>query len=134
MISKSQYGDVSVLDTRTFVEAMTVGQEISVQLEKGKTLFIKLKHISNTNDMGTRDVTFDLHGLMRTIKVRDKKAGNAAKARHYIDWVIGHALPSGVLSEQVNPNDGAPVSVTPLVWSHAELINTILDISVTPDT
>lgn len=51
------------------------------------------------------------------------------EARQIVDWVIGHALPSGVLSEQINPSSGQPVSVTPLVWSHAELINTILDLS-----
>lgn len=51
------------------------------------------------------------------------------KAESLLDWTLDHALPSGVLSEQVNPNDGSPVSVTPLVWSHAELVNTILDMT-----
>ncbi len=51
----------------------------------------------------------------------------ADKAKALLDWTNQHALPSGVLSEQINPNDGAPLSVTPLVWSHAELINTLLD-------
>ncbi len=51
------------------------------------------------------------------------------RARHYVDWTISHALPSGMLSEQVDPNTGFVVSVTPLVWSHAELLNTILDMN-----
>jgi GH15 family glucan-1,4-alpha-glucosidase len=51
------------------------------------------------------------------------------KARHYVDWSISHALPSGMLSEQVNPDTGFVVSITPLVWSHAELVNTILDLT-----
>lgn len=51
------------------------------------------------------------------------------RARHYVDWTIQHALHSGTLSEQVNPNDGTPVGVNPLVWSHAELVNTILDLN-----
>jgi glucoamylase len=46
-----------------------------------------------------------------------------------VEWTLTHTLPSGVLSEQVNPQDGSPVSVTPLVWSHAELVNTILDLA-----
>ena len=50
------------------------------------------------------------------------------RARHYISWTLSHALQSGVLSEQVNPSTGEAVSVTPLIWSHAELINTILDL------
>jgi GH15 family glucan-1,4-alpha-glucosidase len=49
------------------------------------------------------------------------------RARHYLAWVLQHAYPSGVLPEQINPNDGSPLSVAPLVWSHAEFINTVLD-------
>jgi GH15 family glucan-1,4-alpha-glucosidase len=51
------------------------------------------------------------------------------KARHYVDWSLSHALPSGMLSEQVDPQTGFVVSITPLVWSHAELVNTILDLT-----
>jgi len=51
------------------------------------------------------------------------------RARQLVDWTISHALPSGMLSEQLNPTTGTTLSVTPLVWSHAELVNTILDIS-----
>jgi GH15 family glucan-1,4-alpha-glucosidase len=51
------------------------------------------------------------------------------RARHYIDWVMEHTSSSGTLSEQVNPSDGAHIGVSPLVWSHAELVNTILDMS-----
>jgi GH15 family glucan-1,4-alpha-glucosidase len=51
------------------------------------------------------------------------------RAKHYVDWSISHALPSGALSEQVNPDTGYVLSITPLVWSHAELINTILDVT-----
>lgn len=49
------------------------------------------------------------------------------QAKVLIDWTRKHALSSGVLSEQVDPSDGTPKSVTPLVWSHAELINTLID-------
>lgn len=50
-------------------------------------------------------------------------------ALRYIDWTVRLALPSGMLSEQINSDTGEPVSVAPLVWSHAEFINTILDLS-----
>lgn len=53
--------------------------------------------------------------------------GENERAKKYIDWSLAHTLPSGVLSEQVTPKDGHIVGVTPLVWSHAELINAILD-------
>lgn len=56
------------------------------------------------------------------------KIGQLDKTRHYLDWAMKLALPSGVLSEQVDPVSGAPLSVTPLVWSHAELVNTVIDL------
>ena len=49
-------------------------------------------------------------------------------AETLIDWTLSKALPSGVLSEQIDPTSGTPVSVTPLVWSHAETINSLLDL------
>ncbi len=56
------------------------------------------------------------------------RTGEVQKARDVLQWTMNHALPSGALSEQINPTTGAPVSVTPLVWSHAEFVNTVLDL------
>ncbi|HEX6819023.1 MAG TPA: glycoside hydrolase family 15 protein, partial [Ktedonobacterales bacterium] len=42
-----------------------------------------------------------------------------------LEWVRQHALPSGVLAEQVNPYTGEPLSVSPLTWSHAEFAGAI---------
>ncbi|EJL42448.1 glucan 1,3-alpha-glucosidase [Brevibacillus agri] len=41
-------------------------------------------------------------------------------------WVVRHSLQSGVLSEQLDPYSGAPVSVAPLTWSHATFVATVL--------
>ncbi len=46
-------------------------------------------------------------------------------ARDIINWVVAHQIPGGLLSEQLDPNTGAPLSVSPLIWSHAELIATV---------
>lgn len=53
------------------------------------------------------------------------------KAKAMVDWTISHSLESGILSEQVHPKTGYAIGVAPLIWSHAELINTVLDISGT---
>jgi oligosaccharide amylase len=47
-------------------------------------------------------------------------------AKSIFDWVISHTYPSGVLAEQLNPYTGYSLSATPLVWSHAVYIETIL--------
>jgi hypothetical protein len=43
-----------------------------------------------------------------------------------LEWVADHALQSGVLAEQVNPYTNKPLSVSPLTWSHATLVNTVV--------
>lgn len=42
-------------------------------------------------------------------------------------WAMGHAAPSGVLPEQLHPETGEHLSVSPLTWSHAEFLKTCLD-------
>jgi GH15 family glucan-1,4-alpha-glucosidase len=44
-----------------------------------------------------------------------------------LEWVAEHALPSGVLAEQVHPYTNEPLSVSPLTWSHGTLVVAVLD-------
>ncbi|HYP25918.1 MAG TPA: glycoside hydrolase family 15 protein [Blastocatellia bacterium] len=44
-----------------------------------------------------------------------------------IRWAIEHGLPSGVLAEQVHPFTGEPLSVSPLTWSHAQLVTAVME-------
>ena len=53
------------------------------------------------------------------------------QAKQLVDWVIKRAGPSGMLSEQIDPQTGRPLSVSPLVWSHAELMVTLLKLAST---
>lgn len=59
-------------------------------------------------------------------------AGRTDDARGLLQWALDRELESGILSEQFDPENGAPLSVTPLVWSHAELVNTLLDLAPKP--
>jgi oligosaccharide amylase len=47
-------------------------------------------------------------------------------AQEVFDWVCRYMYPSGVLAEQLNPYTGKSLSATPLVWSHAVYVKTIL--------
>lgn len=53
--------------------------------------------------------------------------GKRTEAMNVLTWVADQALPSGVFSEQIDPVTGQPLSVAPLVWSHAEYVATLLD-------
>ncbi|MEW6571315.1 MAG: glycoside hydrolase family 15 protein [Nitrospirota bacterium] len=49
------------------------------------------------------------------------------KAIPILEWVTARALPSGILAEQVHPYSNQPLSVSPLTWSHASFVATVLE-------
>lgn len=51
------------------------------------------------------------------------------EAQALLDWAQGRTYPSGIMSEQFDPETGFSIGVAPLVWSHAEYINTALDLA-----
>src|SRR5690625_6810412 len=66
------YADVSVLDTPTYFYGMRLGEEIEVEIEQGKTLFIKLVSISEPRSDGTRVIYFEMNGQSREIIIKDR--------------------------------------------------------------
>lgn len=44
-----------------------------------------------------------------------------------LQWTTKRALPSGILAEQINPETGEPVSVSPLTWSHSTFVATVMN-------
>lgn len=79
---RSHNADVSVLPTPVFFYGMNQNDEISVDLEKGKTLVIRYLTTSEAGDEeGNRTVFFELNGQPRTVKVADKTLAASGKAK-----------------------------------------------------
>lgn len=53
------------------------------------------------------------------------QAADLDRALVLLEWVAARALPSGVMAEQVHPETGAPLSVSPLTWSHAAFVTAV---------
>jgi len=67
---KRAHGDVSVLPTDVFFEGLKDGQEISVSIDKGKTLVIRLVGRSEIEDEGISKLFFELNGQPRMVRVQ----------------------------------------------------------------
>lgn len=72
---RSHYGDVSVLPTPTFFYGLQGGEEISVELERGKNLIISEQGMASPDGAGVAKVFFELNGQSRVVRV--PKAGLA---------------------------------------------------------
>ncbi|MDD3897194.1 MAG: glycoside hydrolase family 15 protein [Candidatus Peribacteraceae bacterium] len=55
-----------------------------------------------------------------------KELRDLESAREKLNWVKRYASGTGLLAEQLNPLTGAPLSVSPLTWSHATYVETVL--------
>ena len=70
--SRAAFGNATVLPTPVFFYGMTPGQEVNIELERGKTLIVQLVTVSEAHDDGTRTVFFELNGQPRSVRVPDR--------------------------------------------------------------
>jgi len=66
------YGDPAILPTPVFFYGMEPGQEITIDLERGKTLIVRYVAMSEPHEDGTRTVFFELNGQPRSVRVDDR--------------------------------------------------------------
>ena len=66
-----EYANVSGLPTTAFFYGLSIGEEISVEIDHGKILFIKLIGIGEGNDEGYRNVFYELNGMPRESQILD---------------------------------------------------------------
>ena len=94
--ARRKYSDVSVLPTPVYFYGMEPGEEVAVDIDRGRTLFIRYLACSDTDRKGERTVFFELNGQPRTVRVVDRSAA-----------VAGLELPK---AEEGNPGHvGAPM-------------------------
>ncbi|MGJ8564844.1 MAG: pyruvate carboxylase [Alphaproteobacteria bacterium] len=141
---RRDYGPVWALPTPIFFYGMDIGESISVDIDKGKTLEILLVAVSETGEDGDVKVFFELNGQPRTIKVPNRKAQSLVQKRKQADpgnpLHIGSPMPGliGTVSVQV----GDVVEVGDLLLSieamkmetsiHADHAGTVKTIHVQP--
>ncbi|HET8855716.1 MAG TPA: pyruvate carboxylase, partial [Salinimicrobium sp.] len=68
----STYGKILNIPTKNFFYGMDPGEEIIVELDRGKTLLIELVSIGEANDDGMVPVFFKVNGQTRNIEVKDQ--------------------------------------------------------------
>ena len=71
---RQQYSDTSFLPTPVFFYGLDVGDEVSIDIQAGKTLIIKLNAIGRVHENGTRNIYFELNGEPRQVTVKDLSA------------------------------------------------------------
>jgi len=102
------YSDVGVLPTAAFFYGLKSGEEITVEIEQGKTLIVKFLTFSDPHPDGTRTLFFELNGQPREVNVRDRALRVVERAHPKADPADAGQVPAptaGVISGiAVQPN------------------------------
>lgn len=97
---RAEYGDVSTIDTLTFFYGITPDEEVSVEIEPGKSLIIKLLSIGELQSDGSRTIFFELNGQPRHVEVIDRAAPQPKNLRRKVSGQpteLGAAMPGRVI-------------------------------------
>lgn len=107
---RREYSPVSALPTPVFFYGMEIGQNISIDIDPGKTLELLLLAVSETGDGGNVKVFFELNGHPRTLRVPYRSVQNLAPRRPQAEdgnpSHIGSPMPGhiGIVSVSVGDN------------------------------
>ncbi len=82
---RRKFGNVSHLPTPVFFYGMGTGDEIAVEIERGKTLIIRFLALGEVDKNGVHTVFFELNGQPRSMRVTDFSAENQHPANRLAD-------------------------------------------------
>jgi pyruvate carboxylase len=108
---RERFGDVSILPTRAFLAPLSIGEEIAVDIERGKTLIVVLTAVGELDPTGHRVVYFELNGQPRQVRVRDEAATDVVAENERATeepGSVGAPMPGTVVSLAVE--NGAKVA------------------------
>jgi pyruvate carboxylase len=142
--TQDKYGPTEALPTPVYFYGLSEGEELFVEIEKGKTLVLQYLGRAETNAQGQVRVFFDLNGQPRSVTVPDRlRAGEIvarAKASPGDAKQLGAPMP-GVISS-VAVKQGQSVTAGDVLCSieamkmetaiHAEADGTIAEVLVKP--
>jgi pyruvate carboxylase len=143
---QAKYSDTSVLPTPVFFHGMEPGEEVSVDIERGKTLIIKFLTVGDPHPDGQRLVFFELNGQPREVLVQDRSLQGVGQARPKADpgdpRQVASPMPGLVVSVTVVPGEEVATgqklcaleAMKMETTVHAERAGRIAEVLVAPGT
>ena len=123
------YGEVEVLPTNLFLKPMKEGDEVTLEISKGRQFFIKLVSLPPPSADGIRQVIMELNGERWFVAITDQFADLAEGARREKatsdDGSIGSPMPGVIVDVKVKIGD-IVAEGEPLVVLSAMKMETVL--------
>ncbi len=121
-----EYGILDIDDPRVVTSISTIEQKLrlhtgidGVPRYEGDRYYLQVEGVANPWYITTL-------WLAQYYARIAKNAKDLEIVTYWLNWVVTHSPLSGVLAEQLHPFNGEQLSATPLTWSHAEYVRTVL--------
>ncbi|MDH3354630.1 MAG: biotin/lipoyl-binding protein, partial [Chromatiales bacterium] len=106
---QSDYSDTSRVPTPVFLYGLEPDEEVSVEINKGKSAIIKFLTMGHGQSDGTRPLFFEINGVPREVAILDNSLADSVLQRTKADpdnpAHIGATMPGMVVSLHVNSGD-----------------------------
>lgn len=103
------YNDVTRLESHVYFYGLRKGEETYLNIGEGKQLLIKYLEEGEPDENGVRTLTFQVNGMLRTVKIQDKnleiKADRKLKADKTNPQHLGSSIPGTVGKVLVKEGD-----------------------------
>ena len=116
---RRDFGKTAVLPTPVFFYGMKPGQEIKVELDKGRPAIIRFLALSEVDQDGKRHIFFELDGFSRSVTVIDRSANVTIVSNEKVDPAndhhIGAPMPGLVSAVEVSQGESVKAGQTLVV-------------------
>lgn len=124
-----QFGVLPVDDPKVIKTMDAIKQELSIKTTVGGVArYMNDYYFQQTDDLAKAPGNPWIICTLWVANYEILSAKNLADLegpKRILEWVTEHTLGSGLLAEQLHPFDGTPLSVAPLTWSHATVVQTV---------
>jgi pyruvate carboxylase len=127
--ARAQFGELEILPTPAFFYGLSEREEVTIELEPGKTLIIRLLTVGEARKDGMRTVFFELNGQPREVEVRDRSIKEAGAMKRKADGAmageVGAPIPGSVTMLHVEVGEHVDKGARLLVLEAMKMQTTI---------
>ena len=124
------YNDVTRLESHVYFYGLRKGEETYLNIGEGKQLLIKYLEESEPDENGVRTLTFQVNGMLRTVKIQDKnleiKADRKLKADKTNPQHLGSSIPGTVGKVLVKEGDAVTENMPLLTVEAMKMETTVV--------
>ena len=124
------YNDVTRLESHVYFYGLCKGEETYLNIGEGKQLLIKYLEEGEPDENGVRTLTFQVNGMLRTVKIQDKnleiKADRKLKADKTNPQHLGSSIPGTVGKVLVKEGDAVTENMPLLTVEAMKMETTVV--------